>query len=187
MSRLGLLLAACLFLSAPTLLPQAKGAGRHDPDGRVEIFGEYSRTHDTYPQYVGLNGFDIGGAAAVWHALAIKGEVSRYSGTDIGAESQFIVVVGPRYSVRFGPESVFVEGMIGRGHVDAPNLYDNTGRGSIVFATVLGGGLDTRISDHVAFRVEGNFLHAKFTPSSDQIHGTPTWYGRFSTGLVVRF
>ena len=42
-----------------------------------------------------LTVFDIRGAAAVWHALAIKGEVSRYSGTDIGAENQFFVVVGP--------------------------------------------------------------------------------------------
>jgi hypothetical protein len=187
------LLVASLLLSAPSLVAQAKGAGGHDPDGRMEIFGEYSRTsdsvqeHDSYRQpSFGLNGFETGGAVRVWHGLAIKGAVSRYSGTNLGnAESQLFVTGGAQYSVRFGPESVFVEGMIGGGHVNAPAFY--SGKGTTAFTSVFGGGLDTRIVRHLAFRVEGSLLHAKFVPTSDQIHGIPTWFGRFSTGLVVRF
>lgn len=174
------------------LIAQAKKAGGQDHEGRVEIFGEYSRISDSVTEHdsfqrpsVALNGFEMGGTFRVWRGLGIKGAVSRYSGSNIGAENQLFVVGGGQYAVRLGPESIFVEGMIGSGDVYAPAFY--SGKGTTAFTSVFGGGLDTLIVRHLAFRVEGSLLHATFVPTSDQIHGIPTSFGRFSTGLVVRF
>ncbi len=173
------------------LAAQAKSAGGHDTQERVEVFGEYSRIsdsvqeHDSYSQpSFGLNGFEAGAALRVWHGLGVKGAVSRYTGSNIGAESQLFVVGSGQYAVRFGRESIFVEGLFGSGNVNAGFF---SGAGSTANTTVFGGGLDTRIARHLAFRVEGGLLHAKFVPTSNQIHGTPTSFGRLSTGLVVCF
>jgi hypothetical protein len=54
-------------------------------------------------------------------------------------------------------------------------------------ATDTGGGIDTPLSPRVAWRVEGAFMFSHFTANSDQIHGTPIFFGRFSTGIVWRF
>jgi hypothetical protein len=165
----------------------------HDPTERCELFGEYSRTsdsvseHDSFQQPShGLSGFETGAALRVWRGLGAKVAVSRYTGSYLGAESQLFGVVGGQYAVQLGPESIFAEGMIGGGHISAPVFYAN-GKGTTSFASVFGGGLDTPIVRHFAFRVEGTLLHARFVPTSNQIHGIPTLFGRFSTGLVVRF
>jgi hypothetical protein len=183
--------APLLMCALPSLL-MAQAVREHDPDARCEVFGEYSRTsdsvteHDSYPQpSFALNGFETGATLRVWRGLSIKGAVSRYTGSNIGAESQIFGVAGGQYAVRFGPESIFVEGLFGTGRVNAPAFY--SGKGTTASTSVFGGGLDTRIVRHLAFRVEGSLLHATFVPTSDQIHGIPTSFGRFSTGLVVRF
>src|SRR5258708_707986 len=125
-------LFALLFsYTCPSFL-MAQAMSTHDPDERCELFGEYSRTsdcvteHDSYrqPSY-GLNGFETGAALRVWRGLGAKVAVSRYTGNNIGEESQLFGVVGAQYVVRFGPESIFAEGMIGGDHISAPAFYYN--------------------------------------------------------------
>lgn len=64
------------------------------------------------------------------------------------------------------------------------------------FSAIMGGGLDTPLSPHFAFRVQGDFQYANFEQAAYQIRSTgapvyvpglPNYFGRISTGLVWRF
>ena len=61
------------------------------------------------------------------------------------------------------------------------------------FAALLGGGLDTPLTRHIAFRVSGGFQYSYFalmdpiTLVPYRIPGLPTNFGRISSGLVWQF
>jgi hypothetical protein len=61
------------------------------------------------------------------------------------------------------------------------------------FSALVGGGLDTPITRHIAFRVEGGFQYSYFalehsvTLGPYRIPGLPTNFGRISSGLVWQF
>jgi hypothetical protein len=60
-------------------------------------------------------------------------------------------------------------------------------------ATLVGGGLDTPVTRHIAFRVDGGFQYSYFsleTPTYEvpyRIPGLPTDFGRITSGLVWKF
>jgi hypothetical protein len=101
---------------------------------------------------------------------------------------------GVQYTWKFKRESVFVEGLGGDiglnknwGAAQAPG-------GTASFSTLAGGGLDSRLARHVAFRVSGGFQWSNFAligPAPSlvpyRIAGLPTNFGRISTGIVWQF
>jgi hypothetical protein len=102
-------------------------------------------------------------------------------------------VDGLKYNYRIRRETLFAEGMAGVGGANK-----NWGAGGSLsqtasFASFLGGGLDTAITRHVAFRVEGGFQYSYFslqhssTLAPYRIPGLPTYFGRISAGPVWEF
>jgi hypothetical protein len=99
---------------------------------------------------------------------------------------------GGQYDIRIRKETLFGEVLMG----DA-GLPKNWGPNGIAgetasFAVLLGGGFDTPITRHLAFRTAGHYQYSYFALSGNlnlpyRIPGLPTNFGRFTTGLVWRF
>ena len=61
------------------------------------------------------------------------------------------------------------------------------------FSSLVGGGLDTPLTRHIAFRVSGGYQYAYFALAKGvsltpyRIPGLPTNFGHISSGLVWQF
>jgi hypothetical protein len=189
-SRLTLLIA--LFcLSCAALHAQSP------PPPRFQIYGGYSYLSNTLNGVPGsrqaLNGFDASLGFPQWHGLRFKIDVSGYRGMNLGtAQDPYFIVGGAQYGRRIGREFIFMEAMGGDGGTKA-----NWGAGGIKgtsasFSTLLGGGVDTRLSRHLAFRAVGDFQYMNFyLVKGNFVHyrtpGLPNYFGRASSGLVWQF
>jgi hypothetical protein len=182
-----------LFAFPSTLSAQAKRAAGHDPNDRVEIFGEYSYVSmsDSYvlPACC-TNGWDAGASVRVWHGLSAKSVLTGYAGNQVYypgspalSESAIFYLFGAQYAVRFGRESVFIEELIGGVHLSSNQPVD---RAPSSFSNLVGGGFDTRVTSHFAVRVGGGVLRERFIAPGHSVD-SPTLYPRLSAGLVVRF
>jgi opacity protein-like surface antigen len=91
---------------------------------------------------------------------------------------------GPQLSLRLEHITPFVHGLFGVAHEHA-DLTPSTPGGTASatgFSFAVGGGLDANIASHLAFRLQGDYLHSNlFDPLPSQGNA------RFSTGLVFRF
>jgi hypothetical protein len=165
---------------------------------RYQIYAGYSFLSNSLNGIPGshkpLNGWDAAMGFPAWHGLRVKFDVSSYDGTNLGASQHSLYIMsGGQYSRRFGKGSVFVDGLAGTGSANkywGPNgLYGE----SVSFASLVGGGLDTPITKHIAYRVSGGYQYSYFSlekPVSEipyRISGLPTNFGRLSTGLVYQF
>jgi hypothetical protein len=166
---------------------------------RYQIYGGYTYLSNSFNGFPGarqsLNGWDAAASFAAWHHLRFKLETYHYGGTNQGApqNAQFIMG-GGQYGRRFGREYVFTEALFGDAGLNK-NWGPNQATGSqATFAILLGGGLDTPISRHFAYRVTGGFQYAY--PALNQLAppyqtyrpaGLPEYFGRISTGLVWQF
>jgi hypothetical protein len=185
-SLIALLCLACAALHAQS-----------PPPPRFQFYGGYSYLSNTLNGVPGsrqaLNGFDASMAFPSWRGLRFKIDVSGYRGTNLGApQDPYFIVGGAQYGRRIGREFIFMEAMGGDG-----GTKKNWGAGGITgtsasFSTLLGGGLDTRLSRHLAFRVVGDFQYMNFyLVTSKFVHyrtpGLPNYFGRASSGLVWQF
>jgi hypothetical protein len=140
-----------------------------------------------------LNGWDASVAFPSWHDLRFKIDVYAYRGTNLGAPQQpFFIMGGGQYSRRFGRESVFVEGLMGDGGLNRNWGAGGTTGETASFAALVGGGLDTPLTRHIAFRVDGGFQYSYFALAGQysapyRIPGLPTDFARISSGLVWQF
>ena len=141
-----------------------------------------------------LNGFDAAVAFPSWHRLRFKVDASAYRGTNLGApQHPYFILGGGQYSKRLGRESVFVEGLGGVGGANKNWPANNAIGQTASFAALLGGGLDTPLTRHIAFRVDGGFQYSYFSLEHPvtlvpyRIPGLPTNFGRISSGLVWQF
>lgn len=139
-----------------------------------------------------LAGWDAAAAFPAWRNLRFKVDVSGYNGTNLGASQQSVfILAGAQYEHSLGRESIFAQALFGDVRMTR-NWGPNGQRGNTAsFAALLGGGLDTPVSSHLALRVEGDMLHTNLAvlsppPSSApyKIPGLPTYFGRFSAGVV---
>jgi len=88
---------------------------------------------------------------------------------------------GPRVSVSAGRFRPFGEFLIGGSHIAANSAASAPSFGSETsFATAIGGGIDYRLIRLLAWRLQGDYLHASF-------FGAGQNNVRISTGIVLRF
>lgn len=138
----------------------------------------------------GLNGWDAAAKFRLTDSLGAKiAGIGEY-GTSLGdAHHAHFLMGGGQYTRYFGARSIYLHGLVGIGHINAQAI---TGGGEgpqsdFSFVADAGGGFNAPISRRTAWRFEAAMLHANFTPKSDQIHGTPNYFARISTGIVWRF
>jgi hypothetical protein len=189
--RFVLLLA--LLCIAPILRAQSDAPARH------EVYGGYTYLSNTFNGIPGsrqaLNGWDASLAFPSWHHIRFKVDTFGYRGTNLGAPQHAIfIVAGGQYAWRFHRESIFGESLFGDAGLNrnwGPNQVPGA---SASFAMLFGGGLDTSLTKHLTYRVDGDYLHTNFALGADlippnpyRIPGLPNSFGRTSTGLVWKF
>jgi hypothetical protein len=144
-----------------------------------------------------LNGYEVAFAIPPWHNLRYKMSVFQFRGTNLGAvEHPYFVMAGGQYGRNFGRESAFVEALAGVGNVNQDWGANKTIGDSASFSAILGGGLDTPLSRHFAFRAQGDYQYAYFKQAATRnpgtgvptyVSGLPTNFGRIAAGIVWRF
>ncbi|HEY1159366.1 MAG TPA: hypothetical protein VGE83_01975 [Terracidiphilus sp.] len=165
---------------------------------RFQIYGGYTYLSNSLNGVPGsrhaLNGWDAAVGFPSWHGLRFKVDTFGYRGTNLGAqESPYFVMGGAQYNWRIGRESVFVEGLGGDGGVGRYWGANKSPGETAAFSSLLGGGLDTQLTRHIAFRVSGGYQYAYFALAEGKyltpyrIPGLPTNFGRISSGLVWQF
>jgi hypothetical protein len=166
---------------------------------RYQIYGGYAFLSNSINGVPGfrqsLNGWDAAVAFPSWHNLRFKVDASGYLGTNLGApQHPYFLMGGGQYSWRIGRESVFVDGLMGDGGVNKDWGANKSPGETASFSVLAGGGLDTPLTRHIAFRVDGGYQYAYFAlapPTGNnvpyRIPGLPTNFGRISTGLVWQF
>ena len=165
---------------------------------RYQIYGGYAFLSNSLNGVPGshqpLNGFDASVAFPSWHNLRFKVDVTAYRGTNLGApQHPYFILGGGQYTWRIGRESVFAEGLGGVGGANQSWATNNAIGQTASIAILAGGGLDTPLTRHIAFRVDGGFQYSYFalerpvTLVPYRIPGLPTDFGRISSGLVWQF
>jgi hypothetical protein len=173
-------------------------AESRDP-ARYEIYGGYTFLSNSFNGVPGsrqpLNGWDASAAFSSWHRLRFKIDTYAYRGTNLGAPQHALFILGGgQYTWRFRREAVFGEALFGDAGLNN-NWGPNKSLGATAsFATLFGGGLDTSLTRHIAYRLDGGLQHTNFAlggnllpPNPYRIPGLPNYFGRISTGLVWRF
>jgi hypothetical protein len=165
---------------------------------RYLIYGGYSLLSNSFNGVPGarqmLNGWDASVVFQSWHNLRFKFESSGYNGSNLGAQQHALFLMGGgQYSLQLGKEAVFAEVLAGEARL---NRYWGPNRvaGEVAsFSSILGGGVDTPLTRHLAFRVAGDYLWENFALQQNvtlipyRPAGLPNNFARISSGLVWRF
>jgi hypothetical protein len=166
---------------------------------RYQIYGGYTWLSNSFNGFPGmrqsLNGWDASVGFPPWHSLRFKIDVYKYSGTNQGSEQKAMYfMAGGQYDYRFKRMTLFGEGMMGDAGLNRNWGPQQVRSSTAAFAGLLGGGLDTAISRHFAYRVDGGFQYTYTSlvgPAPDYTPfrppGIPEYFGRLSTGLVWQF
>lgn len=196
-------ICSLLFVLA-LICPRVDAADPQRQPPPFQIYAGYSWLSNSFNGFPGshqpLNGMYAGVAFPEWHHLRIKVDYSLYRGTNRGdPQNAFFIMSGGQYGGTWHRERFYVEALAGEGAVNgtwystANAGYKNGNTGTIAsFAEFLGGGIDTPISTHTAFRIEGGMQHSNFdalTPISEHAlpyhpAGLPDYFGRISAGVV---
>ena len=99
---------------------------------------------------------------------------------------------GGQYNYRFKRMTIFGEGMMGDAGLNRNWGPQQVASSTASFAGLIGGGLDTTITRHFAYRVDGGFRIHLHLPGRTALcvsspPGLPEYFGRVSTGLVWQF
>lgn len=194
--RIRCVLLLALF-SATGAMAQSKSAPP------IQIYGGYSWLSNSFNGVPGshqpLNGWNAGIAFQEWHHLRLKIDYSMFRGTSLGdPQHAFFILGGGQYERYLHREGFFAEALVGEGGLNGAwfdssvSKYKNGNSGMIAsLAEFLGGGIDTPISRHTAFRIEGGVQHSGFEPITPlptgrpyHLDGIPSYFGRLSAGLV---
>jgi hypothetical protein len=166
---------------------------------KIQIYGGYSYISNAINgvtgSHKGLNGWDASIAFKPWHNVRFKIDVPGYRGTNLGAQvDTYAIMGGAQFSHRVRRETLYVEGVAGDAGANkdwGPNGHLGQ---TVAFAAFVGGGLDTPITKHIAFRVDGGFQYFYFALDQNAktlipytIPGLPSNFGRVSSGLVWQF
>ena len=188
---------ALLCLSSSLRAQSEPPARYQEAPTRYQIYGGYaflSNSLNGVPGYVqGINGFDAGFAIPPWHNLRFKVDFSSYRGTNLGApQHPYFILGGGQYDIHLGRETAWVEGLMGTGGANKTWPANGAQGQTASFAAVIGGGLDSRITRQLAFRVGGDFQYSYFLLNGKynvpyRIPGLPTGFGRIASGIVWKF
>jgi len=161
-----------------------------------QLFGGFTYLSNTFNGVPGarqpLTGWDASAGFPPYRNLRFVIDVSDYSGSNLGAsQDAYFVMAGWEYERRFHREGFFAKALFGDGGINRHWGANAVPGGTASFSTFLGGGVDTPISHHFAFRVEGGFQHTNFAliesvkdPVPYRPPGLPNYFGRISSGLV---
>lgn len=162
----GAVLLMCVSASAQSsesvLVAPSEG---HVATPEVEVFAGYS-----YLRIYGedSNGGNVAVTANVNRWFGVTGDVSSHVAVDDRGEDVTLVVGGPRFTYRRGPVTPYAHFMFGGAFGG-----DDT-EGAIVF----GGGVDAKVSKHVAIRIaQVDYVATTFRSNNVRI----------SAGVVFRF
>jgi len=198
--RLSYLILVSIFCAS------ACAAAQPEPYFPAQVYVGYSLLSNSFNGVPGshqpLNGWDAAIAFPDWRHLHFKLDYSMYRGNNLNdPQRAFLIMGGGQYEATFHRERLYVQALVGEGglngswYKDDTAGYHNGNTGTIAsFAEFLGGGIDTPIGFHTAFRVESGVQHSNFdpiTPTSQggqpyHLPGIPTYFGRLSAGMVWR-
>ena len=162
-SRLILILAAIApALHAQAILP------------RGNAFIGYSYNHLDFGQGTtrNVNGYEMSLEGKVLPFLGLMGDYSGHYGTANLHEQNFLF--GPQFSVPVGRVTPFGHLLFGGAHLSGVNTSETS------FAQAIGGGVDFRLSEPIAWRTQLDYLRTNF-------FNTGQGNVRLSTGLVFSF
>jgi hypothetical protein len=193
------MLSRLLSLIAVLCLSSVLQAQEEAPPPIMQIYGGYNYISNGINGIPGshkaLNGWDASVAFKAWHEVRFKIDFPGYRGTNLGTQEDFYAIMGgAQYSHRVHRETVYVEGL--GGDAGANKYWGPQGHlgQTVAFAAFIGGGLDTPITRHIAFRVDGGFQYFYFALDNNaqdlvpyRPAGLPTNFGRVSSGLVWEF
>src|SRR5215831_9306722 len=163
---------------------------------RYQIYGGYTWLSNSFNGFPGmrqpLNGWDASVGFPSWHSLRFKFDLYGYSGTNQGSQQKALYfMAGGQYEHRFKRAAIFGEGLMGDVGLNRNWGPQQVRSSTAAFAGLLGGGLDTVISRHFAYRVNGGFQYTYTSlvgPPPDynpfRPPGLPEYFGRISTGMV---
>jgi hypothetical protein len=183
--------------------PVSNPAPLSDQAPHYQFYGGYSWLSNSFNGAPGssqpLSGWNAGIAFAQWHHLRFKLDYSMFSGTNLGApQHAFFILGGGQYDVNFHRERFFAEALAGEGglnrgwyNANSAGYQNGSTGGTASFTEFLGGGVDTPLSAHTAFRIEGGVQHSNFDPVRPRpdpapyhVNGLPNYFGRLSAGIV---
>ena len=119
----------------------------------------------------------IAGNVNSW--FGIVGDFGAYHNSPLGVSlNTYTFLVGPRFSLRAGRVTPFVQTLFGGAHMNA--AANGVSAGLTPFAMSAGGGVDLRLSQHIALRPQVDYIALR---SSGQTFNA----GRAAIGLVFRF
>jgi hypothetical protein len=180
-----LLLTSCLTAGAQTV--------QRAP---FQFYGGYSWLSNSFNGVPGshsaLGGWDASAAFPDWHHLRFKVDISGLNGTNLNAPQHAVFILGgAQYERQFHRELFFAHALFGDVGLNRNWGANGSPGGTASFATVIGGGVDTPLSRHFAFRVEGGLVHTNSAlilsekdPIPYRIPGLPQDFGRLTAGIV---
>lgn len=187
-----LLWMALLVLSLSTLASFAQSSD----SSSYQIAGGFSYLSNSINGVPGarqpLLGWEASLATPAWRNLRFKIDYSGYLGNNLGApQHPYFIVAGGQYDHHLGKENLFAEALFGDCGLNG-NWGPNGSPGSSAsFTTLLGGGLDTPVSKHLAMRFEGGDQYTNFALYTSvnyqfpyRLPGYPKNFARLSAGLV---
>ncbi len=166
-----------------------------DPSS-YQISGGFSYLSNTINGVPGsrqpLLGWKVSLSTPAWRNLRFKIDYSGYLGNNLSApQHPYFILAGGQFDHHLGREKLFVEALFGDCGLNGnwgPNQLPGS---SASFATLLGGGVDTPVSTHLAMRFEGGSQHTNFAlykSATDkypyQLPGYPKNFAHISAGLV---
>ena len=137
------------------LLTTLTSSAQSSDSSSYKISGGFSYLSNTINGVPGarqpLLGWEASLASPAWRNLRFKIDYSGYLGSNLGApQHPYFIVAGGQYDHRLGKEKLFAEGLIGDCGLNG-NWGPNKSPGSSAsFAALLGGGVDTPVSKHLA-------------------------------------
>lgn len=169
-------------------------ASAQDDMSKVDLFAGYSFAHASDNGF-GLN-FNGGSASGAYNLTPMLGLVADFGGYHTNSYNSdanvYTFLFGPRVNFHEGKFTPFVQGLIGGGHLSAPNICSGArvhregglfgcSASDTNFAMTLGGGVDWNANQRFAIRlVQVEYLMTRFFGQTQ--NGV-----RLSTGVVVRF
>ena len=193
-----------IFLLLALICPSFPASAQSNSPPPFQIYAGYSWLSNSFNGVPGshqpLSGMNAGVVFPQWHHLRIKLDYSMFRGDNLDdPQHAFFIMSGGQYEATFHRERFYVEALAGEGSLNGTwfstsnSGYKNGNTGTIAsFAEFLGGGIDTPIGLHAAFRVEGGMQHSNFDPVTPlstgavpyRLAGIPDYFGRFSAGVV---
>jgi opacity protein-like surface antigen len=145
----------------------------------AELFGGYSYLRDEGESF---HGWHASLAYNLWSNLGLVAELAGHNGSSLGVDLNTLFFLGgARFSLRMASSSVFVHGLAGgvraRGSITVFGASISESDTNLCYGP--GGGLDFKLRDHWALRLQGDYLFIK-------TEGETVKDPRVSAGVVYR-